>query len=60
MERHFMEFWFMECSIHKQPTYLELALPAISHHRWLMTDRASFWLTELRGKGTKLGEWERH
>ncbi len=47
------------------PTYLELALPVVSHHRWLMkwliTGRAwtSFWLTEMRGKGTRLGEGER-
>jgi hypothetical protein len=32
-------------------TYLE-------HNRWVMTGRASFWLTALRGKGTKLGERE--
>ncbi len=29
------------------------ALPVMSHHRWLMTDRAR------RGKGTELGEGER-
>ncbi len=38
-------------------TYLELVLPVIW---WLMIGRTSFWLTELRGKGTKLGERERH
>jgi hypothetical protein len=52
--------WFMEGSIHQQPTYLELALPVMSHHWRLMTGRDSFWLTELRGKETKLGEEERH
>ncbi len=41
----------------EQPTYLELALPAMSHHIAL-TGRASFWLTEFRGKGNKLGEGE--
>ncbi len=35
-----------------------LALSVMSHHRWLMTGRTSFCLTELRGKGTKLGEGE--
>jgi len=49
--------WFMEYSIHYQ-NYLELALPVMCHHRRLMTGRASFWLTELRGKGTKLCEGE--
>jgi hypothetical protein len=38
------------CPDKPYPTYLELALPVISHHRWLMTGRACFWLTELRGK----------
>jgi hypothetical protein len=38
-------------------TCLELVLPVMSHlWWWLMTGRTSFWLTELRGEGTKLGE----
>ncbi len=35
----------------------QLALPVMN--QWLMTGRDSFWLTELRRKGTKLGEGER-
>ncbi len=38
---------------------MELALPVMSHHRWLMTGKVNFWLIGLRGKGTKLSEGAR-
>jgi hypothetical protein len=41
--------------LHSLPTFLELACLSWATW-WLMTSRASFWLTELRGKGTKQGE----
>jgi len=45
----------LACHESPQPSYLQLAL-ACHEPPWLMTGRASFWVIELRGKGTKLGE----
>jgi hypothetical protein len=55
-KRHLRKWHLREVAL----TYLELVLPVMDYHRWLMTGRTSFWtsfwLTELRGKGAKLGE----